>query len=579
MVDRLQPPQPEWECLRVGPGVGFVMRRTPMLQPSHWVGPNGRLYPLDPTGQGPLGAFWAEEGAAWEPAAVARLEEEEDYSGIHRRALREELPPGARPAPTNQAKKEATPLPSLPLSSSESGIAVTPQRPVAAPAPLKPQEQLTRKDSQEIVLVRVVMAIGKNTNKNFGSNWDSISTSVVAELRAQQLFDENRNFNAEQCRTLYKKLQDSWKLFNNALGPNRTGNMKNMSQEAVTKRPVVSESSSEDEAMADAREVSHARMLGREPALGERVLKNSSKKARASMDKKDGLEEALGMSVVALQTAGRLSSATRRLTSVRQSILKYRGWLMQASGEDKVELQADFTKLRDEEKELQAMIRELESPEEARVLPPAPARLSATKTHPKPASGAAAAASGGAAAGRGGAAAAIGGAAPAALGGAPAAMGAAAAAIGVAAPAALGGAPAAMGGAAPAAMGGAAPAALGGAPAAMGAAPAAWGGAAPAAWGVAPSGMGVAPAAWGAAPSSSGAAASSSGAAPAAQGLHQMYLQQLAILYQAVQRQQKQQEQVAAVEGEALQSQAFGPDTPKEATQRDAFFVPGTQYP
>ncbi|KAJ9521645.1 hypothetical protein QJQ45_008988 [Haematococcus lacustris] len=56
------------------------------------------------------------------------------------------------------------------------------------------------------------MAIGENTNKNFGSNWDSISTSVVAELRAQQLFDSNRNFNAE--RTLYKKLQDSWKLFN-----------------------------------------------------------------------------------------------------------------------------------------------------------------------------------------------------------------------------------------------------------------------------------------------------------------------------------------------------------------------------
>ncbi|KAJ9524507.1 hypothetical protein QJQ45_019534 [Haematococcus lacustris] len=73
MVDRLQPPRPEWECLRVGPGVGFVMRPTPLLQPSHWVGPNGRLYPLDPTGQGPLGAFWAEEGAAWEPAAVARL--------------------------------------------------------------------------------------------------------------------------------------------------------------------------------------------------------------------------------------------------------------------------------------------------------------------------------------------------------------------------------------------------------------------------------------------------------------------------------------------------------------------------
>ncbi|KAJ9515662.1 hypothetical protein QJQ45_002695 [Haematococcus lacustris] len=73
MVDRLQPPQPEWECLRVGPVVGFVMRRTPLLQPSHWVGPNGRLYALDPTGQGPLGAFWVEEGAAYEPAAVARL--------------------------------------------------------------------------------------------------------------------------------------------------------------------------------------------------------------------------------------------------------------------------------------------------------------------------------------------------------------------------------------------------------------------------------------------------------------------------------------------------------------------------
>ncbi|KAJ9532301.1 hypothetical protein QJQ45_010397 [Haematococcus lacustris] len=298
------------------------------------------------------------------------------------------------------------------------------------------------------------------------------------------------------------------------------GNMKNMSQEAVTKRHVVSESSSEDEAMADAREVSHARMLGREPALGERVLKNSRKKARASMDKKDGLEEALGMSVAALKTAGRLSSATRRLTSVRQSILKYKGWLMQASGKDKVELQADFTKLREEEKELQAMIRELENPEEARVLPSAPARLSATKTHPKPASGAA----------------------PAANGAAAAASGAAAAASGAAAAAAV------------------------------------WSGA-PAAWGGAPTAMGAAPAAWGAAAASSGAAPASSGAAPAAQGLHQMYLQQLAILYQAVQRQQKQQEQVAAVEGEALQSQAFGPDTPKEAKQRDAFFVPGTQYP
>ncbi|KAJ9514751.1 hypothetical protein QJQ45_028514 [Haematococcus lacustris] len=34
------------------------------------------------------------------------LEEEEDYSGVHRRALREELPPGARPAPTDQQEKK-----------------------------------------------------------------------------------------------------------------------------------------------------------------------------------------------------------------------------------------------------------------------------------------------------------------------------------------------------------------------------------------------------------------------------------------------------------------------------------------
>ncbi|KAJ9528005.1 hypothetical protein QJQ45_005548 [Haematococcus lacustris] len=31
---------------------------------------------------------------------------EEDYSGVHRRALREELPPGARPAPTDQQEKK-----------------------------------------------------------------------------------------------------------------------------------------------------------------------------------------------------------------------------------------------------------------------------------------------------------------------------------------------------------------------------------------------------------------------------------------------------------------------------------------
>ncbi|KAJ9533181.1 hypothetical protein QJQ45_018273 [Haematococcus lacustris] len=49
---------------------------------------------------------------------------------------------------------------------------------------------------------------------------------VVAEgasAEGASAVDEHRNFNAEQCRTLYKKLQDSWKLFNNAMGPNRTG--------------------------------------------------------------------------------------------------------------------------------------------------------------------------------------------------------------------------------------------------------------------------------------------------------------------------------------------------------------------
>ncbi|KAJ9523655.1 hypothetical protein QJQ45_019924 [Haematococcus lacustris] len=42
-------------------------------------------------------------------------EEEEDYSGIHRRALREELPPGARPAPTIKPKKRRPPYPPPPL--------------------------------------------------------------------------------------------------------------------------------------------------------------------------------------------------------------------------------------------------------------------------------------------------------------------------------------------------------------------------------------------------------------------------------------------------------------------------------
>ncbi|KAJ9516746.1 hypothetical protein QJQ45_027158, partial [Haematococcus lacustris] len=72
-VDLRDPPPPDWECLRVGPGVGFVARCHPALHPSHWVAPNGRLLPLNPTGQGPLGTFQVVEGAVWEPAAVARL--------------------------------------------------------------------------------------------------------------------------------------------------------------------------------------------------------------------------------------------------------------------------------------------------------------------------------------------------------------------------------------------------------------------------------------------------------------------------------------------------------------------------
>ncbi|KAJ9528009.1 hypothetical protein QJQ45_005718 [Haematococcus lacustris] len=35
-----------------------------------------------------------------------KKKKEEDYSGVHRRALREELPPGARPAPTDQQEKK-----------------------------------------------------------------------------------------------------------------------------------------------------------------------------------------------------------------------------------------------------------------------------------------------------------------------------------------------------------------------------------------------------------------------------------------------------------------------------------------
>ncbi|KAJ9512027.1 hypothetical protein QJQ45_004586 [Haematococcus lacustris] len=104
MVDRMQPPQPEWECLRIGLGVGFVMRRTPLLQPSHWVGPNGRLYPLDPTGQGPLGAFWAEEGAAWEPASVTRLNKPSYRLTPEERAIHLRPLPAQRHAAQEQAQ-------------------------------------------------------------------------------------------------------------------------------------------------------------------------------------------------------------------------------------------------------------------------------------------------------------------------------------------------------------------------------------------------------------------------------------------------------------------------------------------
>ncbi|KAJ9530779.1 hypothetical protein QJQ45_028665 [Haematococcus lacustris] len=65
---------------------------------------------------------------------------------------------------------------------------------------------------------------------------------------------------------------------------------------------------------------------------------------------------------------------------------------------------------------------------------------------------------------------------------------------------------------------------------------------------LAASGAATAPVASGAA-----AAAAQGGAAAAAQGVHQMYLRQA---------------QVAAVEGEAIMSQAFGPGTPKEGTMR-----------
>ncbi|GFH32641.1 hypothetical protein HaLaN_31892 [Haematococcus lacustris] len=97
------------------------------------------------------------------------------------------------------------------------GIAVTPQCPVAASAsPPKPQELMKRKDSQELVLVRVVMAIGKN--------WRTATLwGPIAQMTSKQ---------------------------RHAFIP-VPGNMKNMSQEAVTKRHVVSESSSEDVSYQD----------------------------------------------------------------------------------------------------------------------------------------------------------------------------------------------------------------------------------------------------------------------------------------------------------------------------------------
>ncbi|KAJ9518198.1 hypothetical protein QJQ45_010168 [Haematococcus lacustris] len=71
VVDTQQPPPPEWECVRASRG--FLVRRSPSQQPTHWVAPSGRLEPFV-EGEGPLGAVQPEPGACWVPAAVVLLD-------------------------------------------------------------------------------------------------------------------------------------------------------------------------------------------------------------------------------------------------------------------------------------------------------------------------------------------------------------------------------------------------------------------------------------------------------------------------------------------------------------------------
>ncbi|KAJ9522576.1 hypothetical protein QJQ45_019643, partial [Haematococcus lacustris] len=71
VVDTHQPPPPEWECVRASRG--FLVRRSPSQQPTHWVAPSGRLEPFV-EGEGPLGAVQPEPGACWVPAAVVLLD-------------------------------------------------------------------------------------------------------------------------------------------------------------------------------------------------------------------------------------------------------------------------------------------------------------------------------------------------------------------------------------------------------------------------------------------------------------------------------------------------------------------------
>ncbi|KAJ9512615.1 hypothetical protein QJQ45_018876 [Haematococcus lacustris] len=73
------------------PNLGMVRGRWQLVSRPAWLAQGG--------GQGEAGG----EGAQWDSLEE---EEEEDYAGIHRRALREEQPPGARPAPTIKLEKE-----------------------------------------------------------------------------------------------------------------------------------------------------------------------------------------------------------------------------------------------------------------------------------------------------------------------------------------------------------------------------------------------------------------------------------------------------------------------------------------